>query len=127
MRQLPPQDRSRSASAWKTSTLPESGGLKTATDPADERRRGRSTPRATLPQGPRAFADYFELRDRIAEREDDFARGFTEALIGYSLGRPFGFTDEDLADEILTAAKAKQYSVSEFVQTLVISKAFRTK
>ena len=77
-------------------------------------------------KGP-AFADYFELRDRIAEREPDFARGFTEALISYSLGRPFGFTDEELAQEILTAAKAKQYSVSEFIKTLVSSEKFRRK
>jgi len=77
-------------------------------------------------KGP-AFADYFELLDRIAEREPDFARGFTEALISYSLGRPFGFTDEELAQEILTAAKAKQYSVSEFIKTLVSSEKFRRK
>ncbi|MBC8326225.1 MAG: DUF1592 domain-containing protein [Verrucomicrobia subdivision 3 bacterium] len=77
-------------------------------------------------KGP-AFADYFELRDRVAEREPDFARGFTEALISYSLGRPFGFTDEDLANEILTAAKANQYSVSEFIQSLVLSQPFRMK
>ena len=74
-----------------------------------------------------AFANYFELRDRIAEREPDFARGFTEALIDYSLGRPFGFTDEDLANEILSAAKAKQYSVSEFIHSLVLSQTFRKK
>ena len=77
-------------------------------------------------KGP-AFADYFELRDRVAEREPDFARGFTEALVSYSLGRPFGFTDEDLANDILTAAKARQYSVSEFIQALVLSNTFRTK
>ena len=77
-------------------------------------------------KGP-AFADYFELRDRIAEREPDFVRGFTEALIGYSLGRPFGFTDEELAQEMLTAAKAKQYSISEFIKTLVSSEKFRRK
>ena len=61
------------------------------------------------------FADYFELRDRIAEKENDFARGFTEALIGYGLGRPFGFTDEDLAIEMMTSAKNKKNSVSEFI------------
>ena len=77
-------------------------------------------------KGP-AFSDYFELRDRVAERESDFARGFTEHLIEYALGRPFGFVDEDLAQEILTAAKSKEYSVGEFVQALVQSKAFRTK
>ena len=83
-------------------------------------------PSGAFHNGP-AFKDYFELRDLVAKREPDFARGFTEALIGYSLGRPFGFTDEDLAKEILAAAKAKQYSVSEFIQALVLSQTFRTK
>jgi len=77
-------------------------------------------------KGP-TFADYFELRDRVAEREPDFARGFTEALISYSLGRPFGFTDEGLALEILETARKEQYSVSEFVHALVQSKTFITK
>jgi len=77
-------------------------------------------------KGP-AFADYFELRDRVAEREPDFARGFTEALVSYSLGRPFGFTDEGLALEILETARKEQYSVSEFVHALVQSKTFITK
>jgi hypothetical protein len=76
--------------------------------------------------GPK-FADYFELRDIIAEREPDFARGFTEHLIGYGLGRPFGFTDEDLADEIAKAAKEEDFAVSEFVRALVGSEAFSSK
>jgi hypothetical protein len=83
-------------------------------------------PSGAIYNGP-SFADYFELRDRIAEHEEDFARGFTEHLIEYALGRPFGFTDEDLAAEIMNAAKEKQYSISAFVQSLVQSQAFRTK
>ncbi len=74
-----------------------------------------------------AFANYEAFRSLVAQREPDFARGFTEALIGYALGRPFGFTDKGLAQEILTAAKSKQYSVSEFVQALVQSRMFRQK
>jgi len=58
---------------------------------------------------------------------DLFARGFTEALIVYALGRPFGFTDENLAEEIMAAAKSKQYIVSEFIKTLVSSEKFRRK
>ena len=75
----------------------------------------------------RAFSDYHELRDLIALREDDFARGFTEHLIEYALGRPFSFTDQELAQEIVGSAKSKQFAVSEFVHTLVQSDAFRTK
>ncbi|MCP4886796.1 MAG: DUF1592 domain-containing protein [Planctomycetaceae bacterium] len=77
-------------------------------------------------QGP-AFNDYHELRDLIAEQKEDFARGFTEHLIEYALGRPFGFTDEGLADEVLVAAKENQYTVSEFIHALVQSKPFHSK
>lgn len=80
----------------------------------------------TLHNGP-SFANYRELREIIAQREDDFARGFTEHLIEYALGRPFGFTDEDLANQIVTAAKAKHYNVSEFIHALTQSEAFQTK
>jgi hypothetical protein len=75
-----------------------------------------------------AFADFFELRELIAAKhQEDFARSFTEALIEYGLGRPFGFTDEDLANEILVASKNKQYAVSEFIHALVQSKPFQSK
>ena len=77
-------------------------------------------------KGP-GFNNYHELRDLIAEREEDFAHGFTEHLIEYALGRPFGFTDEDLANEIVSSARSKEFAVSEFIHSLVQTKAFRTK
>lgn len=83
-------------------------------------------PSGAFHQGP-AFENYHELRNLIAVREEDFARGFTEHLMEYALGRPFGFADEELANEIVSSAKAKQFALSEFVYALVQSKAFRTK
>ncbi len=83
-------------------------------------------PAGAFHNGP-AFADYYEMRDIIALRKDDFARGFAEHLIGYALGRPFGFTDKDLADEVVDQAKASDYSVSEFIHALVESEAFQSK
>ena len=95
-----------------------------------EEKHGKKThkidPSGAFHNGP-AFADYYEMRDLIAAREGDFAQGFVEHLIGYGLGRPFGFTDKDLADEIVATAKSKQYTVSEFVHALVQSEAFKTK
>ena len=93
--------------------------------------RGKRTHRidasGAFHKGP-AFADFFELRELIAtEHEEDFARGFTEALIEYGLGRPFGFTDEDLANQILAAAKDEQYSAAAFIHALVLSKPFQQK
>jgi len=84
-------------------------------------------PSGAFHNGP-AFADFFELRELIAtNHKEDFARGFTEALIEYGLGRPFSFTDEGLANEILVASKDKQYAVSEFIHALVQSKPFQSK
>ena len=95
-----------------------------------EDKHGKKTydidPSGKFHKGPE-FADYFEMRDLIAQKENDFARGFTEHLIGYGLGRPFGFTDEDLANEITSVAKQEDHSVSAFVHALVQSKAFITK
>ena len=77
-------------------------------------------------KGP-AFKDFFQLRDRIYDKKDDFARGFTEALIEYGLGRPFAFTDETLAKDILKQVKRNDYQMHEFVHALVQSKPFWTK
>ncbi|MEO1529166.1 MAG: DUF1592 domain-containing protein [Planctomycetota bacterium] len=74
-----------------------------------------------------AFNDYHELRDLIAAREEDFARGFTEHLIEYALGRPFGFTDETIANEIVNSAKRKDFAIREFIHALVQSEPFKTK
>ena len=73
------------------------------------------------------FAYYFELRDIIAAKEKDFARGFVEHLIGYGLGRPYGFTDQDLADDIVTATQKEDFNVGEFIHALVQSKPFQRK
>jgi hypothetical protein len=77
-------------------------------------------------KGP-AFKDFFELRDIIASKSDAFARGFTESLIEYALGRQFGFTDEDLAESILKQARDKDYSLPEFIHALAASDAFHMK
>jgi hypothetical protein len=95
-----------------------------------EDRHGKKTydidPSGKFHKGPE-FSNYFEMRDLIAQKENDFARGFTEHLIGYGLGRPFGFTDEDLANEILSSAGDEKNSVIAFLHALVQSKAFATK
>jgi hypothetical protein len=74
-----------------------------------------------------AFADFVSMRDIVATRSDDFARGFTSSLIEYGLGRPCGFSDEDLVAEILTRTKSKNYPIREFIHALVASRAFHTK
>lgn len=60
-------------------------------------------------------------------KPENIARGLTESLIQYALGRPFGFTDEELATDIVQRAQKKDFAMREFVQALVASKQFHTK
>jgi hypothetical protein len=82
--------------------------------------------KAAFHNGP-AFEDFFGLRDIIASRSDDFAKGFSAALIEYALGRPTGFRDEPLIADMLAAAKKEKLVIRAFVHALVASKEFHTK
>ena len=73
------------------------------------------------------FKDYFELRDLIAAKPDRIARGLTEALIEFGLGRPFGFSDEDLAVRILEQSQKQNFDVRTFLHALVESPDFQMK
>ncbi len=106
------------AGKWRTEETFEKRGVGKKTWPID--------PSGQFYNGP-AFQDYFQLRDLIAAKSEDFARGFTEALIEYALGRPYGFTDAALADDIVKHAKAKDFAMKEFFVALASSKEFRSK
>ena len=83
-------------------------------------------PAGSLPNG-MTFADFYELRDAIADRAPAFEQGFTEALIEYALGRPYGFSDEQLRERILKRARQKDGDMREFIIALIQSNAFQTK
>ncbi|MEM7697264.1 MAG: DUF1592 domain-containing protein [Verrucomicrobiota bacterium] len=74
-----------------------------------------------------AFEDFFGLRREIAEEIDSFAYGMSEALISYGLGRHFGFTDHDLAEEMISGAAESQYAIADFVHALIQSETFRSR
>jgi hypothetical protein len=79
-----------------------------------------------LHKGPK-FSGFKELRDIIASKEDQFARGFTEALIEYSLGRPFGFSDQNFSNEMMREVKQKGFRARAFIHHLVQSRLFLKK
>jgi hypothetical protein len=106
------------AGKWRTEDHHLAGGKITATWPVD--------PSGAFHKGP-SFRDYFELRDLVAAQDERFARGFTEALVEYALGRPFGFSDEELASTILGKAQEKELALPSFIHALVASEAFRRK
>jgi hypothetical protein len=106
------------AGKWRTEETYEKRGVGKKTWPID--------PAGQFHNGP-AFKDYFELRDLIAAKPESFARGFTEALIEYALGRPYGFTDSALADDIVAKAKLRNFTMIDFIAALAISREFGRK
>lgn len=83
-------------------------------------------PAGAFHNGP-AFKDFFELRDLIAAKPERLARDFTEALIEYGLGRPCGFSDDILVDNIVQHAQKSGFGMREFILALVESKEFQSK
>ncbi|MEM9016747.1 MAG: DUF1592 domain-containing protein, partial [Verrucomicrobiota bacterium] len=74
-----------------------------------------------------AFETFLELKDEVAEEVDAFAMGMTESLIAYGLGRPFGFTDHDLAVGIAAHARESEYEIAEFIHALIQSETFQSR
>ena len=103
---------------WRTEDSYERAGL------------GRKTwgvePAGAFHKGP-AFKDYFELRDLIHGRADDFAQGYSMALIQYALGRSIGFLDEALIGKMVSDAKPHDFALRSFIHTLVGSEEFHSK
>jgi hypothetical protein len=48
-------------------------------------------------------------------------------LIEFALGRPIGFRDEPLIDDMIQQAGKKDLAVREFIHALVASREFGTK
>ena len=83
-------------------------------------------PSGQLHNGP-AFKDYFELRDILVSKQDDFATGIAEGLIEYALGRQVGFRDEEYVSRIVAEAKKEDYAFREFIHAIVRSEEFKTR
>jgi hypothetical protein len=103
---------------WRTEDHYERAGLGRKTWPVE--------PAAAFHKGP-AFKSYHELRDHIHARADDFARGFSMALIEYALGRSIGFRDEPLIEKMISEAKPQAFALRSFIHTLIRSEEFHSK
>ena len=75
----------------------------------------------------RSFSDYFDLRDHIASQKDAFATSFTSAVIEYGMGRPIGFSDQTLINEIVKQSKDKNYTFRSFFHALIQHETIQTK
>ena len=82
-------------------------------------------PSGAFHRGP-SFKNYFELRDLVAARGDDFLRGMIENLFEYALGRKLSFLDVDTINELVAAAK-KDGGLKSIVQRLVATEEFQMR
>ncbi len=77
-------------------------------------------------KGP-SFESFEEMRDIVAKKRVAFTTGFVENLIEYALGRPYGFTDDDLAEMMVSKAKQDGFKISTMIKHLVNSREFKSK
>ena len=73
------------------------------------------------------FNTYFEMRDIIASKEENFNKGLIKAMLEYALGRKVGFTDQTLVEAILKDMKEQENSLQALILSIVNSQAFKTK
>jgi len=98
---------------WRT--VDKLNKMKTKVDPSGQLYKGPS------------FKNYKELRDIFVTRVDNFNRGLIKNLLGYSLGRSIGFSDQDLIDELHQKMKKNNNSMRSLIHEIVKSKVFKTK
>lgn len=113
------------AGQWRTRDSYTALGVNGKPDPQN-RKEWKIEAAGALFKGP-AFENFSDLRDIIASNSDAFARGFSEALIEFALGRPLGFRDEPLVSDMVKQARQKDLATREFIHALVRSKEFHAK
>jgi hypothetical protein len=79
-----------------------------------------------FPSG-QGFKDLPELKQVLLQRPDVLAKNMVHHLVTYSTGAPPSFSDREMIDAIVAAAKPSQYGVRSLVQGLVQSPIFLQK
>ena len=80
----------------------------------------------TLPSG-RTFKSVQEFKAALLAEKEAFARGFTEKLLCYALGRPVGYADHLAVEQIVSHASKNNFALQEIIQATVASPFFQTK
>jgi mono/diheme cytochrome c family protein len=80
----------------------------------------------TFPDG-RKFATLEEYKAGLVAQKDKFARAFSVKMLTYALGRPIGYTDRELVDQLVKTLKDNQYRIVPLILAIVASEPFNTK
>jgi len=74
-----------------------------------------------------SFKSYRDLKDIFVSKLDHFDHGLIEHMLSYSLGRPVGFSDQGLIEELQLKMKKTNHKIRPLIQGIVQSKFFRSK
>ena len=68
-----------------------------------------------------------EFKKYLLTRKDEFARGFTEQMFIYALGRELLVRDQKSIDDILARIAKEEYRMQTVIREIVLSDPFRTR
>ena len=88
--------------------------------------RAAIDPSGTLPNGVE-FQNFLEFKRSVLAQEDRFARGLTEKLMMYALGRTIEPTDRPIIERMLASAEKDGVTLRALLKQIVKSKPFQTK
>lgn len=71
------------------------------------------------------FSGIRDFKRILLQNEDQIARGLTEKLLTYSLGRSLGFSDRPAVNRIVTRLKTKNYGFRTLIHEITQSETFR--
>ncbi|WP_435020925.1 DUF1592 domain-containing protein [Tundrisphaera sp. TA3] len=79
-----------------------------------------------LPDG-RSFRDIRELKQKLADDEEQLARNLAGQFVVYATGTPVGFADRPEVERILARARDKGYGVRSLIHEIIQADLFRNK
>ncbi len=88
--------------------------------------KAKVDPSGRLPGG-ETFADLGELKSLLVERKSSFARGVTERLFVYALGRQVEASDRPEIDEISRSLQSQDYPLRSLIEAVVLSDLFASR
>ena len=88
-------------------------------------RKGRDVDATGQTANGKEFADIREFKSILLENKDQIARGLTEKLLTYGLGRSLGFSDRETVEHIVSQIKNQKYGFRTLIHEITQSETFR--
>ena len=88
-------------------------------------RKGRDVDASGKTATGEQFSDIREFKKILLKDKDQIARGLTEKLLTYGLGRSLGFSDRKAVEQIVSAVRNQNYGFRSLIHEIAQSETFR--